>query len=99
MKKIKIDRKNYDKFIFAGSLALECYNDDNNKYENLYIEFIQKLREYRKLLENIEEKKEYLVNELILTMEKMGVENFTLYDDGGVEYNYNSKKEENDQKN
>ena len=88
MEKIKIDRNNYDKFIFAGSLALECYNDDNDKYENLYMEFNKKLREYRNLLKNIEEEKEQVVKELILTMEKMGIENFTFYDDGGVEYNY-----------
>ena len=76
MEKIKIDRNNYDKFIFAGSLALECYNDDNDKYENLYMEFNKKLREYRNLLKNIEEEKEQVVKELILTMEKMGIENF-----------------------
>ena len=43
MDNIKIEEKNFDKFIYKGSLALESYYDDNNyhmallEYENCVI--------------------------------------------------------------
>ena len=89
MNNIIVDKENYGRFILKGSLALECYNDVDNKYENLYIDFNQKLGEYRKLAVKTDEDQEKIVNKLIATMEKMGIENFIIYDDGDVNYDYN----------
>ncbi len=90
MSNIIINDKNFDKFIFKGSLALESYYDYTNINKDIIDEFYFKLNEYRKLTEKSKENKEYIVNELINVIEKLGIKNFTIYDDGDVEYNYNN---------
>ena len=51
MDNIKIEEKNFDKFIYKGSLALESYYDDNNSNKEVFDEFNYKLKAYRKLSE------------------------------------------------
>ena len=53
MKNIELNTNCYDKFIFKGSLALECYydlDDNSNSYIELFNNFNEKLKEYRALL-------------------------------------------------
>lgn len=85
MDKIVIKKDNYDKFIFRGSLALECYNDMNSIHEDLYINFNNKLKKYRSLKEKTIIDKERIVNELLFVIEQIGIDNFIIYDDGYVE--------------
>lgn len=59
------------------------------------IRLIKKITNYRiHLKEKNNDDKEVIVNDLLLAFEKLGQENFIIYEDGGVEYNYN--KEEGD---
>lgn len=90
MNNIEINKCDVDKFIFKGLLALESYYDYTNNNKDIIDEFYFKLNEYRKLIEKSKENKEYIVNELINVIEKIGIKNFTIYDDGDVEYNYNN---------
>lgn len=90
MSNIIINDKNFDKFIFKGSLALESYYDYTNINKDIIDKFYFKLNEYRKLTEKSKENKEYIVNELINVIEKLGIKNFTIYNDGNIEYNYNN---------
>lgn len=90
MSNIIINDKNFDKFIFKGSLALESYYDYTNINKNIIDKFYFKLNEYRNLTEKSKENKEYIVNELINVIEKLGIKNFTIYNDGDIEYNYNN---------
>ena len=90
MSNIIINDKNFDKFIFKGSLALESYYDYTNINKDIIDKFYFKLNEYLKLTEKSKENKEYIVNELINVIEKLGIKNFTIYNDGDIEYNYNN---------
>lgn len=89
-----INKDNYDKFIFKGSLALESYFDEMNNNISLFDEFNNKLKEYRSKNEKNEQDKEIIVNELLSIIEKLGKDKFILYDDGDVEYNYKNKEKE-----
>lgn len=86
--KIIIKKKNYEKFIFKGSLALEFYFDINKDNIELYHNFINKLKKYRKLETKDDKSKENIVKELIAIIEELGPESFTIYNDGDIEYNY-----------
>ena len=90
MNNIEINKCDADKFIFKGSLALELYYDYTNINKDIIDEFYFKLNEYRKLTEKNKENKEYIVNELINVIEKLRIKNFTIYNDGDIEYNYNN---------
>lgn len=93
MNKNFINKNNRDKFIFKGSLALESYYDDTHENKRLFDNFNNKLKEYRSLYEKSDSNKEDIVNSLLLTIEQIGEEKFTIYEDGDVEYNYiNDKK-------
>ena len=86
MNNLLIKSENFDKFIFKGSLALEAYFDDNCTDKEIFDNFNIKLRNYRQLAEKQETDKQKLVNELILIIEKFGIDKFIIYDDGDVEY-------------
>ena len=86
--KISIKKKNYDKFIFKGSLALEFYFDINNDNIDLYHNFINNLKKYRKLEIKDDKSKENFVKELTVIIEEFGLENFTIYNNGDIEYNF-----------
>ena len=88
MNKYFINKNNRDKFIFKGSLALESYYDDTHKNKILFDSFNNKLKEYRSLNEKSDSNKEFIVNNLLSTLEQIGKEKFTIYEDGDVEYNY-----------
>lgn len=82
-----IKKENYDKFIFKGSLALESYFDDNNdEYLELFDKFNERLKKYRSKTDKTTTDSEYIVNELMALIEKLGKEKFIIYDDGDVEY-------------
>lgn len=86
---IKLDKNCYDKFIFRGALALESYFDFNgnrNKYMNLFKNFCNNLRKYRALQVRDEESKEKIVNELKSIIITLGKENFSIDEDGYIEY-------------
>lgn len=87
MNKYFINKNNRDKFIFKGSLALESYYDDTHENKILFDSF-NKLKEYRSLNEKSDSNKEFIVNNLLATLEQIGKEKFTIYEDGDVEYNY-----------
>ncbi len=83
-----VSKENYDKFIFKGSLALESYFDETNENKEIFDEFNNKLKEYRSLNVKTDKNKENIVNNLLETFDKIGIENFIFYEDGDVEYNY-----------
>ncbi len=86
---MRITPKNYDKFILKGSLALEMYYDVNiNEDREKYIIFNEKLSKYRSLKEKNLKDKENMVKYLVRFIENLGIDKFTLYDDGDVEYNF-----------
>lgn len=88
MNKILINKSNYDKLIFKGSLALESCYDDTHENKELFDAFNNKLKEYRLLHEKTTIDKESIVNDLLSTIEQIGKEKFVIYEDGDVEYNY-----------
>lgn len=92
MNKSLINKNNYDKFIFKGALALESYYDDTHENKDLFDNFNHKLKEYRLLCEKTDKDKELIVNDLLSTIKKIGKENFVIYEDGDVEYNYTIDK-------
>ena len=92
MRNNMVDKKNYEKFIFKGALALECYFDATNENQELFDEFNKKLKDYRSLDEKTAKDKEYIVNILLSTFKKIGQDYFLIYEDGDVEYNYKTKK-------
>ena len=98
MKNIKLETSCYDKFIFKGSLALECYfdlNENGNNYIELFNDFNKKLKEYRMLSVKDEKSKENIVQELKSIIIQLGTENFIIYKDGDIEYNsYRIRKED-----
>lgn len=99
MKNIKLETDCYDKFIFKGSLALECYFDldkNGNNYIELFNEFNKKLKEYRMLYVKDEKSKEAIVQELKSIIIQLGTENFIIYKDGDVEYNTYKKRREDE---
>ena len=49
MNKYLINKNNYDKFIFKGSLALESYYDDTHENKELFDGLNNRLKEYRSL--------------------------------------------------
>lgn len=87
-----IEKKNYDKFIFKGSLALESYFDENNKDSELFIDFNNKLTKYRSLQNKSIDDTETIVSELLSIINKIGKENFIIYEDGDIEYIYENMK-------
>lgn len=93
MSNIIIDKENYEKFILKGSLALELYFDIINDNKNLYEEYNKKLSEYRSLKLKSVESKEKIIKELIAVIEKVGIDNFIIYDDGDIVCNYKKIKE------
>ena len=88
MNKYLINKNNYDKFIFKGSLALESYYDNTHENKELFNALNKRLKEYRSLYEKNDSDKESIVNDLISTLEQIGKEKFVIYEDGDVEYNY-----------
>ncbi len=87
-----IEKKNYDKFIFKGSLALESYFDENNKDSKLFMDFNNKLTKYRSLQNKSINDTETMVRELLSIINKIGKENFIIYEDGDIEYIYENMK-------
>ena len=87
-----IEEKNYDKFVFKGSLALESYFDENNKDSELFIDFNNKLTKYRSLQNKSINDTETIVRELLSIINKIGKENFIIYEDGDIEYIYGNMK-------
>lgn len=88
MDNLLIKSENFDKFIFKGSLALEAYFDNNCTNKEILDDFNSKLKKYRQLPEKGKADKETIVNELILIIEKLGIDKFIIYDDGDIEYIY-----------
>lgn len=88
MNKYLINKNNYDKFIFKGSLALESYYDDTHENKELFDGLNNRLKEYRSLYEKTDSDKESIVNNLLSTLEQIGKEKFVIYEDGDVEYKY-----------
>ena len=90
MNKYLINKNNYDKFAFKGPLAIEDYCDfnkiDENQKKIVDDMYIQVRRYHEKRKEMIKERDE-LVNKLINTIELLGIDNFTIYDDGNITYN------------
>lgn len=90
-----IEKRNYDKFIFKGSLALESYFDENNKNSELFTDFNNKLAKYRSLQNKSINDTETIVRELLSIINKIGNENFIIYEDGDIEYIYKNMKDLN----
>lgn len=88
MDQIRINKENYEKFILKGSLALESYFDINNNNKEIYDAFNKKLIDYRNLEIKSEESKEKIVEDLISVIEKIGIDNFIVYDDGDIVFRY-----------
>ena len=58
------------------------------KNKVLFDSFNNKLKKYRSLYEKGNSNKESIVNNLLSTIEQIGEEKFTIYEDVDVEYNY-----------
>lgn len=80
----KFDRR---KFIFKGSLALEGYFEvyGNGKI-NLLKEYNEKLRKYYALKEKDKKSIDYMYKELKNLINMLGKENFSIDEDGYIEY-------------
>lgn len=96
LKNLEIAKENYDKFIFKAPLAIEGYTDvntindeNNNRVEKMYSD----LKKYRNLNKKTIEDKEKLVNKILDIISLLGQDNFLIYDDGDIDYNYNKKIE------
>ena len=87
-----IEKKNYDKFIFKGALALESYFDDNNENLKLFEGINEKLKKYRSIKNKKTIDSELIVKELLALIEQLGKENFIIYDDGDIEYIYKNMR-------
>ena len=91
MKRIIIDKKYYDKFALKGPLAIEFYcdlNELNEEQKKLVDDMYENLRKYRETRELMIKERDETVEKLINTVESLGIENFTIYDDGNITYNY-----------
>ena len=88
MEHISVNKENFDNFIIKGSLALKSYYDITYFNKELFDDFNSKLKKYTKLPRKNKKDKESIVNELAKTIEKIGIQNFTIYDDGDVEFIY-----------
>ena len=89
MEEIKIDKNCYGMFVFRGDLAPESYFDiDNNKnkYIELYKQFCKNINKYHKLTVKDEKSKEKIVEEIKAIIITLGKENFSVYEDGYIEY-------------
>ncbi len=98
------EEKYYSKFALKGSLSLEGYKDDmhwhhvndeeKDKVIDTCFELLNGLNRQARLVSGEEKltirKKEYA--ELNKIFAYLGMEHFTFYDDGDVEYNYDIYK-------
>ena len=87
---MNIKKEQYNKFAFKGPLAIEDYCDFNKIDENqnkivddMYIQ----VRKYHEKQKQMIKERDELVDKLINTIEILGIDNFTLYDDGNITYN------------
>ena len=87
---MKLRKEQYNKFAFKGPLAIEDYCDFNKIDENqkkivddMYIQ----VRKYHEKQKQMIKERDELVDKLINTIETLGTDNFTLYDDGNITYN------------
>lgn len=90
MKKIIIDKKNYDKFAFKGPLAIEDYCDFNNineKQKKIVDDMYIQVRKYHEKQKELIKERDELVSKLTNTIETLGIDDFTIYDDGDITYN------------
>ena len=81
---VKIIESNYDRFILLGTLAIETFNDINNEFKIKYNECCKKVSEYRNNTNKTIADKKTISNEILATMECMGLDYFIFYNDGEV---------------
>ena len=90
MGKIKLQKKEYDKFVFKGLLAVECYDDANDiddDKKTAIKKIYKKGNEYHELNRQLIKSRDTLVEDLLNLIEMLGEEKFTIYDDGDITYN------------
>lgn len=91
MEKIIIDKKNYDKFAFKGPLAVESYcdvNQLNDEIKKIVDDMYLQRKKYTEIQKLMTKERDELVSKISNVINELGIDNFTLYDDGDIEYNY-----------
>ena len=90
MVKIKLQKNGYNTFALWGPLAIETYCDINkiSDEEKIVInKMYQKQKEYNDISREKIKKRDELVEDVLKIVEMLGVENFTIDDDGDISYN------------
>lgn len=64
------------------------YDVNINEDREKYIIFNEKLSKYRSLQEKSLKDKENMVEYLVRFIENLGIDRFTIYDDGDVQYDF-----------
>ena len=64
------------------------YDVNINEDREKYIIFNEKLSKYRSLQEKSLKDKENMVEYLVRFIENLGIDKFTIYDDGDVQYDF-----------
>ncbi|MBQ9023608.1 MAG: hypothetical protein IJ105_00125 [Bacilli bacterium] len=91
MEKIIVDKKNYDKFAFKGPLAVESYcdvNQLNDEIKKIIDDMYLQRKKYTDIQKLMIKERDELVSKISNVINELGIDNFTLYDDGDIEYNY-----------
>lgn len=91
MKKNIVDKKNYDKFAFKGPLAVESYcdvNQLNEEIKKIIDDMYLQRKKYTEIQKLMIKERDELVSKLSKVIDKLGIDNFILYDDGDIDYKY-----------
>ena len=87
---MKLRKEQYNKFAFKGPLAIEDYcdlNEIDEKQKKIVDDMYMQVRKYHEKQKQMIKERDELVDKLINTIETLGIDNFTLYDDGDINYN------------
>ena len=87
---MKLRKEQYNKFAFKGPLAIEDYCDFNKideKQKKIVDDMYTQVRKYHEKQKQMIKERDELVEKLINTIETLGIDNFTLYEDGNITYN------------
>ena len=95
--KENLSKENYGRFILKGSLAIECLEDlkgiDDAEKEKAVDNVDEKISHLYDLKGKLIVKRDEIVKEIIDIIYMLGIENFTFYNDGYIEYNGYLKKD------
>lgn len=88
---MKIKKEQYNEFALWGPLAIESYCDVNeldDETKKIVEDMYSQNKRYIETTKKMIEERDMLVDKLIEAIDKLGIDNFTLYEDGDIVYNY-----------